>query len=97
VQLSPLELVLDATAPSIAAWDAVTQRLQTLAPLSFMGHLVTIVIPTPETSWGLLAVDPDVDEQLAVLALRYAGLGPVRFSLYDNVKEIARLLKVKIC
>jgi hypothetical protein len=40
---------------------------------------VVVATPAPETSWGLLAVDPSVTEPLAVVALCEAGLSFVCF------------------
>jgi hypothetical protein len=42
----------------------------------------------PQTSWELLAVDPDVAETLAVVAVFEAGQGFVFFDLYNNVAEV---------
>jgi len=44
--------------------------------------------PTLETSCGLLAVDPDVAEPLAVVALCEASLHFVCFDLYNDVAEV---------
>jgi len=44
-----------------------------------------MAIPEPEIFWGLLAVDPDVAEPVAVVALCEASLGSLCFSLYNNV------------
>jgi hypothetical protein len=49
-----------------------------------------MVSPAPETSWGLLAVDPDVVEQLAVIALHEATLGLVCFDLHNDITEASK-------
>jgi len=44
----------------------------------------------PETSWGLLAVDPYVAEPVAVVALWEAVLCLVSFDFYDDVTEVGK-------
>jgi hypothetical protein len=84
MQLSLLELVCGTTTFSLAAgmlqftvaglWNAGTNVLHRT-------FLVVMAIPTPESSWGLLAVDPDVAEMLAVVAPCEASLGFVSFNI----------------
>jgi hypothetical protein len=51
---------------------------------------VAMAIPAPEASWGLLAVDPDVSESLAVVALCEAGRSSLCFNLYYDVTEVGK-------
>jgi hypothetical protein len=42
----------------------------------------------PQTSWGLLVLDPDVADTLAVVAVRTVSLGPIGFDFIDNVGKV---------
>jgi hypothetical protein len=42
--------------------------------------------PAPDTSWGLLALDPDVADTLTVVAVLTVSLGPIGFDFVDNVE-----------
>jgi hypothetical protein len=46
--------------------------------------------PVPDAPWGLLAVDPGMAERLEVVVLCEVGLSFVCFSLYNDVKEVAK-------
>jgi hypothetical protein len=49
-----------------------------------------MVIPALEAFWGLFAVHSDVAETLAVLALRKASLGLIRFDLEELVGNLGK-------
>jgi hypothetical protein len=90
MQFSPLEHLLGATTPSVLAgmlrftvavvWYSGTVTL-------FRAFLVAMATPAPETSCGLLTVDPYVAEVLAVLTLCETTLDFVCFELYNDVME----------
>jgi hypothetical protein len=56
----------------------------------FMAFFMAMATTTPEISWGLLAVDPDVAKGKAAVALSEAGLHFVCFSLYNNVTDASK-------
>jgi hypothetical protein len=67
-----LQLLLGSATISAAAWVlhlAITAFWTTVIILLLKAFLVVMVTPTPETSWELLAVDPDVAKTLAVVIL----------------------------
>jgi hypothetical protein len=54
---------------------------------AFLVGMATLAL---ETSWGLLAVDPDVAEPLAVVAVCEAGPGFKYFDLYNDVAGVGK-------
>jgi len=88
MQFSPLELLRDATTPSVV--PGMLRLLQAGTVTLFRAILVVTAIPAPEAYRGLLAVDSDVAEPLAVVPLGEAGLGFVCFDLYNDVMEVSK-------
>jgi hypothetical protein len=57
----------------VSCWDTAT-HMYSISDHCLHCPSVTKAIAAPETSWELLAVDPDVSEALVVVALCGAGL-----------------------
>jgi hypothetical protein len=62
------------------------------ADIVFLMTLLLVVgTPTPEISWRLFAVNPDVAEILTVVVLHEASLGHVGFDLDESVGQAGTL------
>jgi hypothetical protein len=53
----------------------------------FRAVLVHVTAPTPQTTWKLLAICPDMAELLAVVTLREARLGSVGLHFDCNIAK----------
>jgi hypothetical protein len=74
------------------------QHFGSLAILFLSGHfLVGMATLAPETFWGLLAMDSDVTEPLAVAALCEVGLVFVCFDLYYEVVDVGKGEDLRLC
>jgi hypothetical protein len=51
---------------------------------------MAMAIPAPETSLGLVTVDPDVTESLAVVAIHETGLCLICFDFYNDVTGVGK-------